>query len=161
MRGKILLLGLGIAAGYLFGTESGRAKLAALRAKADELLGDPRIDAARRDVVDYTRQQAPVIRERAERFAKEAPAAVAQTARDVAGNVAETARDVAGTVAETARDVAGTVASTAKDVAGNVAGTAKRVAGDLRERGEDFIAGATRSAGEARDAMLEDDPDRP
>lgn len=148
MRGKILLLGLGIAAGYLFGTQAGRAKLAALRAKADELLGDPRIDAARRDLADYTRQQAPVIRERAERFAKEAPAAVAQTARDVAGNVAETARDVAGSVAETARDVAG-----------NVASTAKRVTDDLRERGEELIAGAARTASGARDNVLEDEPD--
>lgn len=150
MRGKILLLGLGIAAGYLFGTESGRAKLAALRAKADELLGDPRIDAARRDLVDYTREQAPVIRERAERLAKEAPAAVAQTAKDVAGNVAETARDVAGNVAETARDVAG-----------NVAETARRVAGEVRERGEELIAGVTGSAGRARDEAPDGRPDEP
>ena len=54
-----------------------------------------------------------------------------------------------------AKDVGQKVAGTAKDVADKVGETAK----DVRERGESAVQRTIRSAGNARDQLLEDDDD--
>lgn len=151
MNPRILMLGLGLAIGYVLGTRDGRERYDAMKAKVQGIWEDPRVAKARRDVQSYARQQAPVIRERAEAAVKAAPG----VAKDAAAKVAETAKDVAGTVADTAKDVAGKAADTAKDAAAKVTATAK----DVRERGEDAVEGAVQAAGAARDRVLDTDDD--
>ena len=158
MNPRILALAVGVAIGYVLGTRDGRARYDQMKAKATELWEDPRVVRARKDVETYARQQAPVIRERAEAAAKAAPG----VAKDVAGKVATVASDVAGQVADTAKDVAAKTTATAKDVSAKAAATAKdvraqatKVAGDLRERGEDLVESAVETAGRAREAALD------
>lgn len=150
MNPRILALAAGLAVGYVLGTRAGREKYDAMKAKATELWEDPRVAKARREVEEYARQQAPIIRERAEAAAKAAPG----VAKDVAGKVSATAKDVAGNVSTTAKDVAGKVSTTAKDVADNVSTTAKDVADKVVTRAKDVTERVTEAAGDARDAAL-------
>lgn len=157
------MLGLGVAVGYVFGTRAGRERYDAMKAKVDEVWGNPRVAKARREVVDYAKEQAPVIRERAEHLAKAAPGFVANTARDVAENVSTTAKNVADRVGEVASDVRERVGEAASDVreqASKVSAEAReraaKVAADLRERGENLVGDAVRNAGEAREEILDD-----
>lgn len=175
MNPRLFMLAIGVAVGYVLGTRAGREKYDAMKAQVMSVWENPRVAKARKDVEDYARQQAPIIRERAEAAAKAAPGVakdvagkVSATAKDVAGNVSATAKDVAENVSATAKDVAANVSSTAKDVAGNVTATAKdvrdqagKVAADLRERGEALVDNAVITAGEARDKVLDalDDED--
>ena len=175
MNPRLLVLALGVGIGYVLGTRDGRARYDQMKAKVTELWEDPRVVKARNDVESYARQQAPVIRERAEAAAKAAPG----VAKDVAGKVADTAKDVAEQVSETASDVAAKASATAKDVSAKASATAKDVAAkatetakdvrakagevahDLRERGEAVVDSAVETAGKAREAVLDviDDED--
>ncbi len=167
MNTRILMLGLGLAVGYVLGTRDGRERYEQMKSWVAGVWEDPRTQKARKDVEDYARAQAPIIRERAEAAAKAAPGA----AKDAAAKVAATAKDVAGKVGDTAKDVAGKVGDTAKDVAGKVGDTAKDLAdkagdtaGDLRERGESAVDSAVSAAGKARERVLDlpdDDDDEP
>lgn len=170
MNPRILALAAGLAVGYVLGTRAGREKYDAMKAKATELWEDPRVAKARREVEEYARQQAPIIRERAEAAAKAAPGVakdvagkVSTTAKDVAGTVSTTAKDVAGNVSTTAKDVAGKVSTTAKDVADNVSTTAKDVADKVVTRAKDVTERVTEAAGDARDEALHEieDEDAP
>lgn len=147
MNPRILALALGVAVGYVLGTRAGREQYDKLKAGVTALWEDPRVAKARKDVEAYARQQAPIIRERAEA----APGFVADAAKDVADKVSTTAKDVAEKVSTTAKDVAENVQSTAKDVAEKVSTTAK-----------DATTKVTEAAGAARDKALhimEDDDD--
>lgn len=174
MKPRILVLAVGVAIGYVLGTRDGRARYDQMKAKVTQLWEDPRVVRARNDVEAYARQQAPIIRERAEAAAKAAPG----VAKDVAGKVATVATDVAGQVASdvtakattAAKDVATKATATAKDVSAKATTAAKdvrakagEVASDLRERGEDLVDGAVETAGKAREAALDalDDEDDP
>jgi hypothetical protein len=177
MNPRILALAVGVAIGYVLGTRDGRARYDQMKSRVTELWEDPRVVRARRDVETYARQQAPVIRERAEAAAKAAPGVakdvagkVATAATDVAGQVADAAKDVSVRVADTAKDVSTRVSDTAKDVSAKVADTAKdvrakagEVAGDLRGRGEAAVDSVVETAGKAREAALDvvDDEDDP
>jgi gas vesicle protein len=154
---RLLPLAIGLAIGYVLGTKDGTTRLDALRAKLSPIIDDPRVVRARKDVQTYARQQAPVIRERAETAVKDAADKTADVAKDVAGKVQTTAKDVAGKTADVAKDVAGKVTETAADVRDQVTKTAA----DLRERGEDLIDRTLQTAGSARDAALDvfDDED--
>lgn len=157
MNPRLIMLGLGLAVGYVLGTRDGRERYDAMKAKVLEFWENPRVARARKDVEDYARQQAPIIRERAEAAAKAAPGVVRDAAKDVAEKVSTTAKDVAEQATATAKDVAGRASATAKDVADR----AKEVASDLRERGEKLVDSAVTTAGEAREAALDvlDDAD--
>lgn len=165
MNPRLLMLGLGVAVGYVLGTRDGRERYDAMKAKVTQLWEDPRVTKARKDVEAYARAQAPVIRERAEAAVKAAPG----VAKDVADKIGTTAKDVADQVSATAKDVASQVSSTAKDVAEkasatakDVADKAKDVAADLRERGDHLVGNAVASVGEARENAMdtvEDDDD--
>ena len=164
MKPRILILAVGVAIGYVLGTRDGRARYDQMKAKVTELWEDPRVVRARKDVEAYARQQAPIIRERAEAAAKAAPG----VAKDVAGQVTETAKDVSAKATTAAKDVSAKAAATAKDVSAKATATAKdvrtragEVASDLRERGEDLVDSAVETAGRARDAALDtvSDPD--
>lgn len=175
MKRRLAMLGIGTAIGYVLGTRDGRPRYEAMKAKATELWESPRVASARRDVESYAREQAPIIRAKAEAAAKAAPGVakdvadrVSVTAKDVAGSVTETAKDIADRAGTTVKDVADRASTTAKDVAERVSGTASdvrgqagKVAADLRERGESAVDTAVISAGQARDNALEvtDDDD--
>jgi hypothetical protein len=177
MNPRLIMLGLGLAVGYVLGTRDGRERYDWMKAKVTGAWEDPRVAKARHDLDAYVREQAPIIRERAEAAAKAAPGVIADAARDVAdtakevaARTAETAKDVAARTAETAKEVAGKVSATAKDVADKAVSTASdvraqagKVAGDLRNRGEAVVESAVTSVGQARDAALEtvDDEDDP
>lgn len=178
MNPRIFILGIGVAIGYVLGTRDGRERYDAMKAKVTELWEDPRVSKARKDVEAYARQQAPIIRERAEAAAKAAPgvakdvaAKATATAKDVAEQVSTTAKDVAEKTASTAKDVSAKATAAAKDVAGRVTDVASdvrdqagKVAADLRERGEAAFDGAVATAGEARDKALDvvdDEDDKP
>ena len=158
MNPRLLLLAVGVAVGYVLGTRDGRERYDAMKAKVNALWEDPRVAKARKDVEAYARQQAPIIRERAEAAAKAAPGVVADVAKDVAAKATTTAKDVAGRASATAKDVAGRVSDAASDVRDQ----AGKVAADLRERGEAAFDSAVHTAGQARDrtlAELDDDDD--
>ena len=145
MNPRILMLGFGLAVGYVLGTRDGRERYEQMKSWVTGVWEDPRTKKARKDVEDYARAQAPIIRERAEAAAKAAPGA----AKDAAAKVAATAKDVAGKVGETAKDIAG---------------RAGVVAGDLRERGEAAVDSAVSAAGKAREKVLDladDEDDEP
>jgi hypothetical protein len=147
MNPRLLVLALGVGIGYVLGTRDGRARYDQMKAKVTELWEDPRVVKARNDVEAYARQQAPVIRERAEAAAKAAPG----VAKDVASKVADTAKDVSAKASATAKDVAAKATETAKDVRAK----AGEVAHDLRERGESAVDSAVEAAGRAREAVLD------
>ena len=181
MKPRLVLLAAAVTAGYLLGTRSGREKLNQATAKIRELWEDPRVAAARQDVESYTRQQAPVIRERAEAAAKAATVVIADSAtaaadlaKDVAGKTSDLAKDVVGKTGGLAKDVAGKTTDLAKDVAGKTGDLAKdvadkvtdtagdvldqagKVASDLRDRGEALVDSAVTTAGQARDNALDE-----
>ncbi|MDF1480090.1 protoporphyrinogen oxidase [Leifsonia sp. H3M29-4] len=153
MNPRIFMLGLGLAVGYVLGTRDGRERYDQMKAWVTGIWEDPRVAKARHDVEVYARQQAPIIRERAEAAAKAAPG----VAKDAATKVAATAKDVAHTVGDTAKDLADRAGDTAKDIADR----AGKLAGDLRERGEAAVDNAVATAGKARERVLDviDDED--
>ena len=165
---RLLPLAIGLAIGYVLGTKDGTTRLDALRGKLSPIIDDPRVVRARKDVQSYAKQQAPIIRERAETAVKDAADKTADVAKDVAGKVQTTAKDVAGKVSETASDVRDQAVKTAGDVreqvgktAGDVRAQVGKTAADLRGRGEDLIDRTLQTAGSARDAALDvfDDED--
>jgi len=176
MNPKILLF-VGLAAGYVLGARAGREQYDALTKQANKLWENPRVARARREVEAYARQQAPIIRDRAEAAAKAAPGVIADAAKDVANKTSEVAKDVAAKTSEVAKDVATKTSEVAKDVAAKTSATAKNVAakatdvagdvrdsvvkttGDLRDKGEDAVERAVAAAGSARDNALETEPD--
>lgn len=170
MTSKILPLLLGVSAGYLLGTRAGREKYDALKRRVDIVWENPRVAAARHDVESYTREQAPIIRERAEAAAKAAPGVVADAAKDVASKTSEVAKDVANKTTEVARDAASKTAEVAKDVAAKTSEAVRDVADKTSTAAKDVAGKARRatgtattrvltSAGKARDDALEDSND--
>ena len=165
MNPKILLF-VGLAAGYVLGARAGREQYDALTKQANKLWENPRVARARREVEAYARQQAPIIRDRAEAAAKAAPGVIADAAKDVANKTSEVAKDVAAKTSEVAKDVATKTSATAKnvaakatDVAGDVRDSVVKTTGDLRDKGEDAVERAVAAAGSARDNALETEPD--
>jgi hypothetical protein len=135
MNPRILVLAAGVVVGYIVGTRAGRERYDEMKAAASKLWQNPRVRKVRTDVEAYARQQAPVIRERAEAAAKAAPAviadgakAAAEVAKDVAEKTGTVARDVAEKTGAVAKDVAGKTSSVAKDVAQKTGTVAKDVA---------------------------------
>ncbi|TBN56400.1 protoporphyrinogen oxidase [Glaciihabitans arcticus] len=158
MNPKMLLL-VGLAAGYVLGARAGREKYDTLKAKANELWENPRVARARRDVEAYARQQAPIIRERAEAAAKAAPGVIADAAKDVASKTSEVARDVATKTSDVAKDVAGKTSEVAKDVAAKTSATAKDVASKTSATAKNVAAKATDVAGDVRDSVVKTSKD--
>ncbi|MDH6180639.1 gas vesicle protein [Microbacteriaceae bacterium SG_E_30_P1] len=159
MNPRLLALAAGLAVGYVLGTRAGREKYDAMKAKVSAVWEDPRVARARREVEEYARAQAPIIRDRAEAAVKAAPG----VAKDVADRVSSTAKDVAGKVSTTAKDAAATATATAKDVGDRVATTAKDVGDRVATTARDVTERVTEAAGDARDQALHvmEDDDAP
>ena len=58
MKRALIIAGLGAAAGYLFGTEAGRAKLGQLTKRAREVAADPTVQQKVSDVAGQVKEQA-------------------------------------------------------------------------------------------------------
>ncbi|MEP6480485.1 MAG: protoporphyrinogen oxidase [Rhodoglobus sp.] len=178
MNPRIFVLAFGIAIGYVLGTRDGRERYDAMKARVTKIWEDPRVAKARKDVEAYAREQAPIIRERAETVARDTAARTSAVAKDVAVNTAAVAKDVAAKTTATAKDVAAKTTATAKDVAakvtdaagdarvqatkvaGDVREQATKVAGDIRGRGEAAVTAVGNVRDDALDA-LDDDDDKP
>jgi hypothetical protein len=177
MKRKLFVVGVGVSIGYLLGSRAGRGHYDWLKSRVITLWENPRVARTRHDVQAYAREQAPIIRERAEAAAKAAPALahdvtvkVSDTAKEVAERTATVAKDVADKAVSTAKNVADKTVTSARgaaekanDVGADVRRTADRVASDLRERGESVVDNIVATAGEARDEALDplDDEDDP
>ena len=123
MRSKVLL-GVGLAVGYVLGARAGRERFDQIARATRRLWESPGVRKTRIQVEDYARQQAPVVRAKAESIAKATPAAfndsvraTADAGRTVADRTATIATDLAGRVTTVAKDVVGMTSTTARDVA--------------------------------------------
>ncbi|WP_010205149.1 hypothetical protein [Salinibacterium sp. PAMC 21357] len=187
MNARLLILGFGIAVGYVVGARAGRERYDQMKGKATELWESPRVSHARTSVEDYARTQAPILRDKAEAVVKATPGFVTETAKDVsdharefAGSARETAIDFAHSAKVSAQELTDNAVASAKELADRAAATARgavgrvtetaddvrdnatKTAAEIRERGESAIDRAFTTAGMARDealASLDDDDD--
>ena len=157
MRSKVLL-GVGLAVGYVLGARAGRKRFDQIARVTRRLWESPRVRKTRIQVEDYARQQAPVVRAKAESIAKATPAAftdsvraTADAGRTVADRTVTVATDLAGRVTTVAKDVVGMTSTTARDVADRTTGMAKDVADRTTETAEEFRARVSATATELRE----------
>jgi hypothetical protein len=141
MKKSLLIVAVGLGIGYVLGTRAGRERYDEIVETFNGVWKDPRVAKARGDAARYAREQAPILRDKAQAAAKAAPGAVASGARATAA----AAKDVADRTATTARTVADKATATVSSVSSNVTNAANDVAA---------------KAAEARDALLEDDDDQ-
>ncbi|HEY1530302.1 MAG TPA: hypothetical protein VGF80_05765 [Galbitalea sp.] len=128
-----ILVGLGI--GYVLGARAGRERYDQIVDTVNGVWQDPRVASARREAARYAREQAPVLRDKAQAAAKAAPGVVADRAKDVAS----AAKTVADKTVSTARGVADrttTVASSAASNAANTLGEARESVLDHNDEDE-------------------------
>jgi len=137
MKKSLLIIAFGIGVGYVFGTRAGRERYDQIVEAANGVWEDPRVAKARREAARYARQQAPVVRDKAQAVAKATPGAVAEGAKATAA---------------AARNVAGRTASTARGVADRATGVASAAV----DKAADTAADVATKAGEVRDSALED-----
>ncbi len=170
MNPRILVLAVGVAIGYVLGARDGRPRYDAIKARLSRLWEDPRVAKARNDVQSYAREQAPIIRDRAEAAAKDVAAKTAATAKDVAAATAATAKDVAAKVTDVtadAREQAGKIVDDVREHASKIVGDSRvqatRIVGDLRASGESAVDTAVSAVGAVRDNAMDvsDDDDKP
>jgi hypothetical protein len=136
MKKSVLIIGFGVVVGYVLGAHAGRDRYDAIVARADRLWRNPRVARARREAADYAREQAPVIRARAEAVAKAAPGAIADRAKATA----TAARDVADRTATLAKDVTDRTVSAARDAADKTVGAATDAASRVGEARDSALA---------------------
>ena len=113
MRLKLLFI-IGLVAGYIVGARAGRARYEQIRAAANDVWEDPRVQKAVTDTQEFVKDNAPLVAEKVAEGAKVASEKVAEGAKVAATSVAEGTR----VAAAGAKDVAGKVAETAKSVTG-------------------------------------------
>lgn len=105
MKKSLLIIAVGIGIGYILGARAGRERYDLIVEKVTGVWEDPRVAKARAEAARYAREQAPIIRDRAEAAAKAAPGIVKDRAKATAAAAAKTARTVAGTAATKAGQV--------------------------------------------------------
>jgi hypothetical protein len=143
MKKSLLIIAVGLGIGYVLGARAGRERYDLIVERVSGVWEDPRVARARREAARYAREQAPVLRDRAQAVAKAAPGVVADRARATAA--AARTRVVA--------PASERIVSTARDVAGRTSAAAKTAANTAADKATDVAA----RAGEARDSLLEDD----
>jgi hypothetical protein len=63
MKGKAALV-LGLAAGYVLGTRDGRERYEEIKAQANRLVNDPRVQEKASQATDLAKQKAPVLKDK-------------------------------------------------------------------------------------------------
>jgi hypothetical protein len=76
MKKSLLIIAFGLGLGYLLGARAGRERYEQIADAASGIWDDPRVARARREGARYAREQAPVIRDKAQAAAKAAPGVV-------------------------------------------------------------------------------------
>jgi gas vesicle protein len=162
MKRKALLI-TGLTIGYILGARAGRERYDAIASRARQFWENPRVSRARDDAARYARQQAPVVRARAEAVARATPGALVDGARATAGVAKDVAKDVADRTATAAKDVADRTSTAAKDARSKTSTAAKDVrdrtatiAKDVSDRTTAAARDAATRVGEARDNALAD-----
>jgi hypothetical protein len=122
MKRSILLLALGVGAGYVLGARAGREPYDRLATGARRVWDDPRIAKARADVETYAKTQAPIVAERAQAFAASVPDRVT----DGVQRAAEGAADIVGRTTVVAQDLKGRTEIVARKAATRAKGAARR-----------------------------------
>jgi hypothetical protein len=134
----VVLIGLGV--GYVLGARAGRERYDLIVEKVNGVWEDPRVAKARREAARYAREQAPVLRDKAQAVAKAAPGVVADRAKEVA-------------------TAAKATTASAKNLADRTVASARGVADRATATATDAAATAANRVGEARDAVLATDDD--
>ena len=138
MKKSLLIVLIGLGVGYVLGARAGRERYDLIVEKVNGVWEDPRVARARREATRYAREQAPVIRDKAQAVAKAAPGVVADRAKDVAAAAKATT-------------------ATAKGLADRTVATTRRVADRTSSAATSAAATAANRVGAARDSVLEDD----
>lgn len=79
MRGKILFV-FGLAVGYVLGTRAGRERYEQIRAGAEKVWQDPRVQKQVSTVEEFVKDRAPDLAEKATSAAKKVASTVRKTA---------------------------------------------------------------------------------
>ncbi len=88
MKGRVALLA-GTAIGYVLGTRAGRERYEQIKAGAQRIRSNPKVQAKAAQAQDYAKQQAPVVKQKATEAAATAAGAAkdaAQTVKDKTGS---------------------------------------------------------------------------
>ncbi len=103
MKKTLLIVAVGLGIGYLFGARAGRERYDQIVDAANGFWEDPRVVKARRDAANYARENAPVVRDKAQAVAKDVASRTATTARAAADRTVTAAKSAAdkATVAAT------------------------------------------------------------
>jgi sRNA-binding protein len=133
MKKSLLVIAVGVGVGYILGARAGRERYDLIVEKVSGVWEDPRVARVRREANRYAREQAPILRDKAQAVAKAAPGVVAERAKATAAR---------------ARGVADRTVSTARDVADRTTAAASSAA-----------TSAAAKVGEARDSVLSTDDD--
>lgn len=159
----LLIIGVGLAIGYVLGARAGRERYEQLREVAGRVWDNPRFADARRDGAVFARENAPIIASRAGKVARDAAVKTADAAKDATAKTAKATKSAAKKTASAAADATAHTVEVTKDVAGRTADFAKDLAEratdgakDLAERGRDSVGRAAEAAATARDDALEE-----
>jgi hypothetical protein len=157
MKKSVLIIAVGIAAGYVLGARAGREKYDALVERANGIWRDPRVARARRETARYAREQAPIIRDRAQTVAKDVATRTVAATRDVTDRTVSAAKDAADRATTVAKDTADKATTVVKDTAEKTTTVTK----NARDRTVTAATDVASRVGEARDNALEnfDDTD--
>jgi hypothetical protein len=103
MKKTLLVIAVGLGVGYILGARAGRERYDQIVDAATGVWEDPRIVKARREAARYAREQAPVVRDKAQAVAKDVASRTATTARSVTDRTVTAAKSAAdkATVAAT------------------------------------------------------------
>jgi sRNA-binding protein len=129
MKKSLLVVLFGFGVGYVLGARAGRERYDLIVEKVTGVWEDPRVAKARREAARYAREQAPVLRDKAQAVAKAAPGFVADGAK--------------------------ATTAAAKNLADRTVTTARSVADRTTEAASTAAASAANRVGEARDAVLD------
>jgi membrane protein involved in colicin uptake len=103
MKKTLLIIAVGLGVGYILGARAGRERYDQIVDAATGFWEDPRVVKTRTEAAKYAREQAPVVRDRAQAVAKDVANRTATTAKAVTDRTVTAAKSAAdkATVAAT------------------------------------------------------------
>jgi sRNA-binding protein len=134
MKKSLLVIAVGLGVGYILGARAGRERYDLIVDRVSGVWEDPRVARVRREASRYAREQAPVLRDKAQAVAKAAPGVVAERAKATAAR----ARDVADRTVTTARDVADRTTAAANSAATSAASKVAEARDAVLSTGDDL-----------------------